>query len=195
MTTRIAPLLRVRLGILGFAARLRTAAIHLTQGVAQRLNLPLVGRLLHFGQLQRLQNFFHRVEHLPKRSHDAIDLIDALGDRRGRSGFEITTRRGWCRVFAQSFRLGYFVAHLVVFFDDARLRSLAARFFDFRIGQRRARSYRLSGRNHFSGFGRAWRQGRESGPDTRRAGTPATATAPARTARARPVRICWRSRG
>jgi hypothetical protein len=77
-------------------------SIEIPHRVAQRLDLALIGGLLHFGEFQCLENFIHRIERFAQRNDDSVHFIDRLGDRGGRGRLEITARlaRRWRRLRA-----------------------------------------------------------------------------------------------
>ena len=53
-----------------------------TQGAAQRINLPLIGEFLAFGQLNQFEDFFHLHKRLTKSFDNMGHLADRLADGR-----------------------------------------------------------------------------------------------------------------
>jgi hypothetical protein len=66
----------------------------LAQSPAQGFDLLLVGGFLPFGQFQSFEHFFHLLERVAKRGHDAIDLVNGFADlhRRRRTGGRLRRR-------------------------------------------------------------------------------------------------------
>ena len=138
-------------------AHFRSPSVHLPQRIAQRLNFTLVRILLHLGQLQRLQHFLHRIEHLLQIRDNPIHFINGFRDGSGRSGLKITPflpRR--CRQrLALIAILRFFVSlariiMVVLRFGHCLFRPFAPCFFDGRICHRRIGGKRL-GKDFFRG--------------------------------------------